>query len=204
MKIYLCVLAILGWFALAAQFQLMMSDGVAPAPQLLIRYFSYFTISTNIIVAFCSTLQLFAPQSKWGAYFSKPTTLTAITVYIIIVGIVYNLILRFLWQPEGLQRLADELLHLVIPFLFLFYWIFFVPKSTLKWSDLWPWLIYPLLYIVYTFTRGFLSGWYPYPFLNVTVIGWSKALLNSIGISIIFVAVSLLFIGLGKWRSKKE
>lgn len=201
-KIYSGVLAILGWFTLIAQFRLMVSNGSAPPVETVIRYFSYFTITTNIIVALCATMLLLAPQSKWGFYFSKPTTLTAITVYIVVVGIIYNLILRYLWQPQGLQRLVDELLHLVIPLLFLFYWIIFVAKKTLKWNDLWPWLIYPLVYMVYTFIRGYFSGYYPYPFLDATVIGWGKALFNSIGVAIVFIAISLLFIALGRRRTK--
>ncbi|MHA4807463.1 Pr6Pr family membrane protein [Flavitalea flava] len=204
MKFYLAILTILGWFALAAQFQLTFSHGGTPPLEIVIRYFSYFTITTNILVAFCSTTLLLAPRSKWGDHFSKPTTLTAITVYIVVVGIIYNLILRYIWQPQGLQRLVDELLHLVIPLLFLFYWIIFVTKKTLTWNDFWPWLIYPLVYTFYIFIRGYFSGWYPYPFLDVDVIGWGKALINSVGIAIVFVAISLLFIAFGRWRGKKE
>lgn len=41
--------------------------------------------------------------------------LTAITAFILIVGLVYQIALRGVWQPTGLQRIVDELLHTIIP-----------------------------------------------------------------------------------------
>lgn len=202
MRPYLAVLALMAWFALIAQFCINLSGGAAPTVELIVRYFSYFTITTNIMVVLCSSTLLFIPQSKWGSFFSRQTTQAAITVYIVIVGVIYNSILRFIWDPKGLQRIVDELLHLIIPILFLIYWFVFVLKDKLKWSSFWPWLIYPLVYVIYVFIRGAFSGFYPYPFLDVTKVGYPKVLTNSLGITLAFVAVSLLFIGIGKWRNK--
>jgi hypothetical protein len=198
MKTYLLVLAILGWFALIAQYYLIILNGTTSPLETTIRFFSYFTVLTNIMVAFCCTMNLLQP----GKFFSKPATFTALTVYIVIVGMIYNLILRFLWQPQGLQWIVDELLHTVIPLLFFIYWLLFVPKQTLKWSSFLPWLIYPLVYITYTFIRGAYSGFYPYPFLDVPAIGFSKALVNSVGIAALFIGMSLFFIAWGKWKSR--
>lgn len=181
-----------------------MSSGAAPPLELFIRFVSYFTVLTNFMVTICATVLLLQPRSKWGNYFSKQTTLTAITVYIVIVGIIYNFILRFIWEPAGLQWVVDELLHLVIPLLFLVYWLLYARKNQLQWSDFWPWLIYPLVYILYIFLRGSFSGFYPYPFLHVGQIGFTNALINAAGIAIVFIVMSMLFIALGKWMSKKE
>ena len=110
----------LGWFALIAQFYLIIVNRTVSIPETIIRYFSFFTILMNLLVAVCFTSFLNKKQ-KSSAFFSKITTLTAITVYILIVGIVYNVILRFLWKPEGLQKVIDELLHTVIPILCLIF-----------------------------------------------------------------------------------
>jgi hypothetical protein len=74
MKPYLSVLTLLGWFALIAQFCISLSIGAAPAAELIVRYFSYCTIVTNIMVALCSTTLLFIPRSKWGSFFARQTT----------------------------------------------------------------------------------------------------------------------------------
>ncbi len=201
-KTYLSIIALLGWFALAAQLYLNINSHVAPVPELIIRYFSYFTLDTNIIVALCSTFLLLSPGSGPGRFFSRASTKTAITIYILIVGLVYNLILRFLWAPQGLQKLVDELLHSVIPLLFVFYWILYVPKQSLQWRNIFPWLIYPFIYAVFVLIRGNFSGFFPYPFIDIAKLGVSRALVNAGGLTLVFFVTSLLFVAIAKWVSR--
>ncbi len=195
---FLIIISILGWLALIVQLYLIILNRVASVPETIIRYFSFFTILTNILVAVCCTALLLKRNSKLNAFFSHTKTLTAIALYIIIVGLVYNLILRFLWKPEGLQLLVDELLHTVIPLLFIFFWIFFVPKTNLKWKDIFPWLLYPFGYIIYILIRGAFSGFYPYPFINVKELGYNKVFINSGLLVVVFVIVALLFVAVDR------
>ncbi len=203
-KYLLAVLVLAGWFALVTQFYINITSKAAALPELITRYFSYFTILTNLIVTVCCTVLLLNPRSKPGIFFARYSTSTAITVYILIVCIIYNIILRFIWNPQGVQLLADELLHSVIPVLFFIYWICFVPKQTLKRQELLPWLIYPLLYLIIILIRGSFSGFYTYPFINVTNLGLKQALINAAGITAIFIAISFLFITMGNLMSKKN
>ena len=105
------------------------------------------------MVALCLSGILISPSSPAGIFFSKPSTLTAIALYIFIVGLVYNVILRFIWEPTGLQKWVDETLHVVVPVLFVFSWLLFVIKGTLKWSLPFRWLVYPAVYLVYALLR---------------------------------------------------
>jgi cation transport ATPase len=84
-RFYEIVISLLGWFAIIAQFYLQINSERASITELISRFFSYFTILTNILVALSCLLQLLAPGSAWGRFFSRSTTLTAITVYIVIV-----------------------------------------------------------------------------------------------------------------------
>ena len=104
---------------------------------------------------------------------------TAITLYIIVVGATYNIILRQLWSPQGLQLIVDELLHSVIPVFFIVYWLICIPKGELEWKNVLSWLIYPLVYFICVLFRGALPGYYPYPFLDVMKLGYNKVGLNS-------------------------
>ncbi len=201
-QLFLIIGAILGWFALVTQFYLILANRVVSVPETIFRYFSFFTILTNILVALCLTVLLTKPLSKPGKLFSQPKTMTATTVYITIVGIIYNTILRFIWEPTGLQVVVDELLHSVIPVLFVLYWLLFVPKAELQWRDVLPWLLYPLVYIVYILFRGALSGFYPYPFIDVSAIGYSKVFLYSVGLCIVFLVVSLILVAIAKRMSR--
>jgi len=138
-NIYLLIGAILVWFAVVFQFFLIIINRVASLGETIVRFFSFFTILTNILVALCVSFLLLKPKSTPGIFFSKTTSLTAVTVYITIVGIVYNIVLRFLWEPKGLQMVVDELLHTVIPVYFIIFWMKFVPKTRLKWKNVFPW-----------------------------------------------------------------
>jgi hypothetical protein len=197
-RAYLLLLAIAGWFALVGQFYLIIINRQASIPEVIIRYFTFFTILTNILIAVTSTAILFAPRSGWGKFFSKVTTLTAITVNIIVVGATYNAILRYIWNPQGLQRVIDELLHLIIPILFILFWLIFVPKGRLKLGNIWLWTIYPLVYLGVILIRGALSGYYPYPFVDVSQLGYPQALLNCLGIAVAFIILSIIFVGIDK------
>src|ERR1017187_8548020 len=89
--------AFLGWFSVVLQFYLIIINREASVPETIIRYFSFFTILTNLLITVCFTVLLCNPLSSWGRFFSLPSTLTSLAVYIVIVGLVCNGILRFLW-----------------------------------------------------------------------------------------------------------
>lgn len=197
-QVFLASGAFLGWLATLLQFYLILINRTASVPETIIRYFSFFTILTNILITVCFTFLLLSPLSGWGKFFSRPTTLTAITVYMSIVGIVYNLMLRFLWNPQGIQRLADELLHVVNPTVVLLFWIFYVSKTGLQWKHVFSWLLYPIMYVIFILFRGSFSGFYPYPFSNVSNLGYPKVFINSSKIFLACLLLSLFFVWLGK------
>ena len=201
-KLHLGIMVILGWFALVAQFYINALLKANPVPEMIIRYFTYFTILTNLIVALSCTVLLFKPGSKWGIFFSQQQSLAAITVYIVIVGLIYNTILRFTWAPKGLQRVVDEILHSVIPILFLIYWLAFTPKNRLQWKDIPAWLIFPFVYIVFVLLRGSASGFYPYPFIDRATLGLNKVFINAAGITLVFIIMSLVCVFIGKLLTK--
>ncbi|KIA87658.1 Pr6Pr family membrane protein [Flavobacterium sp. AED] len=196
------IIAIVGWFAVFLQLYLIILNRAASLSETIVRFFSFFTIQTNILVAICFTFLWLKPKSKWGLFFLKPKNATAITLYITIVGLVYNAILRFLWAPTGLQKVADELLHSVIPILVLLYWILFVPKKALEFKNIFPWLIFPAVYLVYTLIRGAFFSFYPYPFVDVVLLGYNLVLLNSFFMLLAFLFFGTLLIVIGKLRSR--
>lgn len=190
--------AIVVWFSLALQFRLSLQLSNNDYVATLKVFLSYFTVLTNIIVAICFSRLSFIKRAEPGTLFTQASTLTAITIYIVVVGLIYNIMLRGLASPVDWARLADELLHVLNPLIFLFFWIFFVKKSTLQYRQAITWLAYPLLYVVFIVVRGYLIDKYPYPFIDVVQLGYPKAILNAIVILFIFWLLSLLFIFIGK------
>src|SRR5690606_25104319 len=114
-RMFASIIAIIGWSALAIQFWLMITGpGVQTVgfAESIVRYFSYFTILSNIIVSVTATAVAFFP--RW-TFFQKPPVQAAVAVYITIVGIVYSLFLRTVWPYVNLDAVADHALHDVVP-----------------------------------------------------------------------------------------
>lgn len=194
------IIAVIAWAALILQFYLNILNRKADIPETILRYFSYFTILTNLLVAVCFT-SLFLNSGKAYRFFNSSSVLTAITVYIFIVGLIYNLILRFLWAPEGLQLLADNALHVITPLLTVIYWFVYVSTANISWRNAPRWMIYPFFYLIFVMIRGSFSNFYPYFFIDAGTLGYNKAILNAVYVTLCFLAVSLLLIWIG---SKKK
>jgi hypothetical protein len=122
---------------------------------------------------------------------------------IVIVAAIYNLMLRQLWQPQGWQIVTDNILHVVMPVLFLLYWWLAVPKATLRWPQVIVWQLYPAAYFAYVLARGAVDHWYPYPFLDVTKLGYLLVLVDACAVLLAFVAVALLLVALGRWQVRR-
>ena len=203
----MALIAIIAWLALSLQFYILVKNAEANSLtrlQAAGRFFGFFTILTNLLVAVSLSFILLKPVSYFGRFFSKPSTIAAIALYIFIVGLVYNIILRFIWEPTGLQKWVDEALHVGIPLLFVLYWLLFVPKGSLKWIYPFRWLIYPAIYLLYALCRGVFFGFYAYPFINVQNLGYNRVLLNTGGLMMVFIITGFLFVGIDKLMSRSK
>ncbi len=197
----LVIIAITAWTALSIQLYILISNTPGNGMTVLQavgRFFIFFTILTNLLVAIATCLLLQAPASGLANFVSRPSVLAALTLYIAVVGIVYNIVLRSLWAPAGLQKIADELLHVVVPILFIIYWIAFAPKQTLNSLHPLQWLIYPACYLVYALIRGGLEGFYPYPFLDADAHGYATVFKNAAGMLLLFIAGGYALVFAGK------
>ena len=130
MRKYIDILGFLiGWIAVIGQFILLIQNRQADIPETIIRFFSFFTILTNILVVLYFTSRISISKKTSLSRLTNSGNLTALTAFILVVGLVYQFILRGTWQPTGLQRIIDELLHSVIPFFVFLYWLKFSNKT---------------------------------------------------------------------------
>jgi len=192
-RLMAALLAFLGWAALVLQLWLTLTNGFSgarPTDQIIINFFSYFTVLINLLVAIIFTWFALAPPGP-------PATLQAATAaYITVVAIGYSLLLRSIWDPEGIQKIVDVMLHDIMPLLYVIFWIAFCRQlRTLPRNHAYLWLIGPFVYLVYSMVRGHRVGWYPYHFLNPSIVGYPLVICAITGFLIAF----LLF-GLGAAR----
>jgi hypothetical protein len=123
------------------------------------------------------------PSSKLGILAADPNVATAITFYIITVGL--GNYLPFGWQALSMpNRIYDLLVHAVTPVLTLLYWIFNIDKGPLDFATIAYWLIYPLSYALYTAVHGIWTHFYPYDFTDVQTLGVKRVRLNTFLLSL--------------------
>ncbi|KPX39717.1 Membrane protein [Pseudomonas syringae pv. helianthi] len=205
-RYYALVAACLGWAGLVIQLYLIFMGRYADHASLLgglVRFFSFFTVLTNTLVAVALSCVLTRRQSAGHRFFRHPAVCSGIAVSIALVGIAYNLLLRHLWHPQGWQWVADELLHDVMPLAFMLYWWLYVPKGSLRLSHIALWMIYPLVYFGYILLRGNMIGDYMYPFIDVGTLGFMKAFGNALGVLLGFVVIALLMVGIDRWAARR-
>lgn len=193
-RIGAAIVAANAWFALGLQLLILIDnyaangDSVASA---VWRFLAFFTILTNAVVAIVMSLKAMGGQRA-----PSHALVSAATLYIVIVGLVYTFVLAALWKPEGRQLVADSALHYVSPILTALYWLALEPKGGLRWRDALNWLAFPAAYLVYAIARAQFDGFYPYPFVDLPKIGTGQFVLNAIGLLAAFAGTGCLLVWL--------
>lgn len=203
MRGFAIALATIGWLALAIQLLLSVQGALAEGGSVagaVVRYFSWFTILTNLLVAAALTAAVTGWGGAAGRFLRRPSITTALATSIAMVGGVYVLLLRALYDPSGLALLTDTVFHYLAPLGFLAYWWSAVPTEALRWHNALRWLPYPAGYLVYTLARGALTRGYPYPFVDVPTLGYGRVALNAAALLLAFVAIGVMLIVVGRAR----
>jgi hypothetical protein len=190
------VTAAVAAFALAAQLVLVIDGAsvlVTEEPpslaQRLVHFVSYFTVLTNVLV--CAVTITLARRPDRDGPGWRVLRLSGVTG-IVVTGIVHWFFLRPLLHLTGWSYATDLLLHVVVPILALVGWLVFGPRPRVVLRVVLASLLYPVLWLVYTLVAGAVSGWYPYPFLDVDRLGGARVALACVGVTAAILAVSVL------------
>jgi hypothetical protein len=175
-----CIAAI-AWAGLALQAVVVYQENSSVLLTLWIL-FAFFTITTNLLVAVVFTGIAANRTAFRSAWIVAGTMLS-----ILLVGVIYGLLLHGLTELSGGSAVANLLVHMVTPVVVPLFWIFFVDKGSLTWRHPFLWALYPLAYLAYGLTRGSATGKYPYPFMDVLTLGWTRTALNALGIAVAFM-----------------
>lgn len=149
------------------------------------NFFSFFTIQGNLIAA-AVTLWSASSTTHLPVRPIRDWLRGAVVLYMSIIFVVYGLLLSGYQQALQTQiAWVDTVLHRVFPLVIMIDWLIAPPRTLLAVRRGLLWVIYPLLYAVYSLIRGPIVGWYPYPFLNPALNGGYG------GVAIYFVAILL-------------
>ena len=147
-----------------------------------VNFFSYFTIQSNIIAAVVLFYMVLRPANESVAF---ARIRGAATLYMATTGIVYALLLS--GNPAAVAITlpwVNAVLHQLMPVYMVADWIASPPRHRLGFRESLLFLIYPIVWLVYTLPRGAITGWYPYPFLNPAKAG------GALGVTAYVVAIT--------------
>jgi hypothetical protein len=172
----------------------------------LANFFSFFTIESNLFIAVIFAL------SAWGYWRNRPvkyvTSLRgAAALYMVTTGLVYITLLTGLQESLNTNiPWVNFVLHYFVPAVAFLDWLIDRPAGArLSYKAVLPWLIFPIVWLVYSIVRGAMVGWYAYPFLDPhTGGGLSEVIIVCVGISILMGGLGALLVWFGSFRFHKK
>lgn len=162
----------------------------------------YFTNQAN--AAFAAVLILGALAVRLPEWKYWDSIRGALVLYLVMTGLVYALLVAppaellswdLDWQGIVLHRLA--------PLAAVADWLLSPQRDRSSAVRILAWLAYPAVYLVATWARGAVDGWYPYEFLNPTVAGWPTVALTTVLVLVGFAVVAGGVHAVGNARARR-
>lgn len=150
---------LLGLSAVVTEIAVLVNQGVFNP----FNFFSFFTIQSNIAAAILLLYLALANNMSQRVQVVRG----AVVLYMLMTGVIFALLLSGLADVRLTAVPWDNtVLHYIMPIVVVLDWILYPPKKKLPIQAVWAWVVFPLVYVVYTLLRGSMVSWYPYPFLN--------------------------------------
>lgn len=167
----------------------------------VLNVFVYFTTQSNLIVALTTLLLVFTVNRNSKVF--QTFRLTGV-VGIFITALIYHTLLAGTENINGWGVVSDIILHSIVPFLAILGWVIYGPRNLIsKKVAVWS-LVFPLLWLAFTLIRGALTKWYPYPFIDVTLVGYSRVSINLLGITGLYLILTAAAYLLDRRLSKSK
>lgn len=203
-RIWHGVVALLAAFAIGGQLVLSAThDGRS-----LINLFSYFTIQSNILVLVAAALIAINPDRNGRLWTTvRLAGLTGITA----TGLIFATVLAGSTSFSGIEWWYDKILHYIVPAMVVFGFFAFRQAARFSRRDL-AFIVWPIAWLAYTLIRAEVSNptyrglegthsGVPYDFLDAGKYGYGQVTLNCLGVTVLMVGLSALYIRASGKRS---
>lgn len=155
---------------------------------LLAQNLSYFTNQSNLafVALIVAGTVMAARRPPWFDDLRG-----AVAFYLVMTGIIYALLVAPL---DELLRWdigwTGIVLHRLAPVVALADWLLTPrlrapPARRILW-----WQLFPVVFLVATWVRGGITGWYPYGFLDPTISSWTQVLITTGVVLVAFFAIA--------------
>jgi len=134
------------------------------------EYFTFFTITSCLLTGVALTLGGLRvlrnqPETKFLTLFRL-----TMAASMVIVGVIYNLLLTDSVDKRDIGYdwpvLPNLVLHTYMPILVFLEWLISRTAVPLKLKTAFWVLVYPLTWLAFSITRGFITDWWPYWFID--------------------------------------
>lgn len=179
---------------------------IGTSPLAIGNFFSYFTVESMILAVIVFTWSgIVALRGH-----SDPVPLDQLralaVAYVTVSGLVFAVLLVEgtlrgvpVWAPW-----SSILLHFVIPTLAVVDWCL-NPGRVIPWSTIGWVMVFPAIWVTYTMVRGAIVYWYPYFFLDPSLVDIPFELaLYLLAVIVIFASITALLIAISRRHHSKE
>jgi hypothetical protein len=181
------LVALLALIGLLIEYRYTLANHPGSIGRATLIYFSFFTILGNILV-----MVMAAGFARGGRRVLGPSLRAATTLYIVVVAVVFWTLLAGIVKPTGIAWWGNMLAHGIVPAAWTIGWLAFGRHGGIRATSPPLWLIYPLAYAGWTFLHGALSGWYPYPFIDVAKRGAGPVAITSAWMALGFLVLGYI------------
>lgn len=188
-------------FALLTLFTLgwILRAGVGVPTFSVVNYFSYFTVISNVLTIVVLGIggALDPRGERWQLFRG------AVTLYMVITGIIYAVLLANI-DVGVADEWTNNVVHRIMPVVILIDWIVVPARKRISEAQSLIWLVFPLVYGIYSLIRGAIVDWYPYPFLDPRDQGYVALVIGLVVLTVAFALMALAVNAVGrlsgKWR----
>jgi hypothetical protein len=165
---------------------------------------AYFTILTNLMVVAVYWSSLIVAKNPVTAFFARPGVRTAVTAYILFVGIIYATMLYGELPLTPAQQVPDAMLHFIAPPLCLAWWWTTRTGKHLTPDRIWKWMAWPVGYLSASLLFGAVTGKFIYPILDANALGWPAVLVIAAGMITLLILLMAGLVAISRRRSGND
>ena len=170
----------------------------------VVNFFSYFTNLSNIIVSIVFIVSAVRLIRDRNPSQSDVAIRGASVVYIAFVGLVFNTLLRDV-DLGDLIPWVNAIVHFIVPIAAVVDWVIWPPRRRLPFMTTVYWMLFPVVYVVYSLIRGAITGFYPYPFFSPVVQhGYGGVALYCVVLVIGFFILAAIIWWIGNLRGRRH
>ncbi|GAA2008883.1 Pr6Pr family membrane protein [Nakamurella flavida] len=162
-------------------------------------FFSYFTVESNALAVASLLVSGFAlaqGRSSHGLDLFRGAvtfcmTTTLLIFIVLLSGYPASTLTAVPWD--------NTVLHYLMPIAVIADWLFASRVGAIPLRRALLWLLLPLLYLVYSLIRGPIVDWYPYPFMDPSVRGYSGVAITSVVLAVVLALVAVAVAFVARW-----